>query len=95
MERIREIFETLTSGDTISTRSKSLNEVEALKSAIAEVEQSIRRMIIELRILNDSNGNIMLNSAGSTEAEWDVFFELRRNLLEQEFGRVLTALRNY
>ena len=84
LARVRKIYKTLASGGLLATRSTTLSQVDALKAAIAELEYAIARLVLELKALQRSDGAMMMDSAGTTEADWQHFFEQQRDILEME-----------
>ena len=85
---IREIHDTLKAGGLPDARSHTLNEVEVLRAAIAELEHAIARLVAELRELQASDAIRMIAAAGATEADWPVFFERQRKELETQLERI-------
>jgi hypothetical protein len=65
---IREIHDKLKAGGLPDARSHTLNEVEVLRAAIAELEHAIARLVAELRELQASDAIRMLAAAGVSMA---------------------------
>lgn len=86
--RLREIYEALKTGGMPGTRSATLNEVEALKSAVAELERAIAKLVSELKALQESEGVRMMDKAGTTEDDWQSFFRGQRAILQAELDRI-------
>jgi hypothetical protein len=89
---VREIHEALAAGGLPGTRSSTLNEAEALKAAIAEMEYAIAKQVAELKALQESDGAKLMEVAGSSEAEWQRFFEQQREGLKMELSRLESAM---
>ena len=85
---IREIHDKLKAGGLPDARSHTLNEVEVLRAAIAELEHAIARLVAELRELQASDAIRMMAAAGATETDWPVFFERQRKELETQLERI-------
>ena len=92
LARVREIYEALAAGGQLATRSTTLNEVEALKAAVAELEYAIARLVVELQALQGSDGVKLMDTAGDSEADWQRYFERQRDTLEAELARILLAI---
>ena len=92
LARVREIHVTLAQGGLPETRSTTLSAVEALKAAIAELEYAIARLVTELKALQESDGIGLVDSAGATEAEWEIFFNQQRETLEMELVEIVSAI---
>lgn len=90
--RVREIYEALIAGGIPGTRSNSLSEVEALKAAVAEMEYSIAKQVAELIALQNSDGVKLVEAAGTTETEWQSFFEQQGEALGKELARIMTKI---
>ena len=90
---VREIHDTLKAGGLPDARSHTLNEVEVLRAAIAELEHAIARLVAELRELQASDAIRMMAAAGATEADWPVFFERQRKALETQLERIEQDIR--
>ena len=89
---VRELYETLKAGGLPQTRSTTLSEAESLKAAIAELEYAITKLIAELKALQESDGIKLVDAAGSTEADWELFFDLQQQTLETELATILSDL---
>jgi len=92
LARVRQIHETLAAGGQPGTRSTTLSEAEALKAAIAEMEYAIARLVTELKALQESDGIGLVDSAGATEAEWEIFLNQQRETLEMELVNIVSAI---
>lgn len=92
LSRVREIHETLKAGGLPETRSTTLTEAEALRAAIAELEYAITKLIVEMKSLQEHDGVRLMNSAGSTEADWQCFFEQQQKTLETELSRIVSDI---
>lgn len=92
LTRVREIHEALAAGGLPGTRSTTLSEVEALKSAIAELEYTIAKLVAELKALHENDGIGLMYAAGATEANWHHFFEQQRETLEAELHTIVSNL---
>jgi hypothetical protein len=90
---VQEIHDTLKAGGLPDARSHTLNEVEALRAAIAELEHAIARLVAELRELQASDAIRMMAAAGATETDWPVFFERQRKYLETQLERIEQDIR--
>lgn len=86
--RLQEIYDTLKHGGMPGTRSSTLIEAEALRTAIAEMEYSISEALAELKALQVSDGVSLMNMAGETEADWESFFEQRGRALRMELEKI-------
>lgn len=84
LARVRDIYETLSTGGLPEIRSTTLSEVESIKAAIAELEYAISLIVSELKALHDSDGARLMNVAGATETAWQSYLESQRLILEQE-----------
>ncbi|WP_460155433.1 phospholipase D-like domain-containing protein [Pseudomonas sp. S2_H10] len=91
LARVREILEVLLAGGLPGTRSSTLNEAEALKAAIAEMEHAISKLVAELKALRESEAARLIAAAGSSEADWQRFFEQQKEALEIELARLVAA----
>ncbi len=92
LARVKEIHEALAAGGLPATRSTTLSQAEALRAAIAELEYAITQMVAELKALQASDGVGLMESAGTTEADWQRFFAQQRDTLESELARVVSSL---
>ena len=92
LTRVREIHEVLATGGLPGTRSTTLSEAESLKTAIAEMEYAITRLVVELQALQASDGVKLVNAAGASEAEWQDFFEKQCVTLEMELVEIVSAI---
>ena len=92
LARVREIYEALVAGVLPGTRSTTLSEVEALKAAIAEMEYAIIRLVTELKALQESDGIKLVDAAGGTEVEWEIFLNQQRETLEMELVNIVSAI---
>lgn len=92
LKRVRAIYESLAAGGMPGTRSTTLSEVEVLKAAIAELENAIGALVAELKSLKKSEGVRLMEGAGAVEADWKVFFERQREVLEKELARIEALL---
>jgi hypothetical protein len=92
LARVREIHETLAAGGLTGTRSTTLREIEALKAAIAEMEYAIAKLVAELKALQESDGVKLVDSAGATEAEWQIFLNQQRETLEMELVDIVSKI---
>lgn len=90
--RVREIHESLATGGLPGTRSTTLSEAEALKAAIAEMEYAISRLVAELKTLQNSDGVRLVDNAGATESDWQIFLEQQRETLEMELIDIVSAI---
>ena len=93
LDWLREIHDKLKAGGLPDARSNTLNEVEVLRAAIAELEHAIARLVTELRELQASDAIRMMAAAGATEADWSVFFERQRKELETQLERIEQDIR--
>jgi hypothetical protein len=92
LDRVREIHEVLIAGGIPGTRSNTLSEAEALKAAVAEMEYAIAKQVAELIALQNSDGVKLLEAAGSTETEWQSYFEQQEEALEKELARIVANI---
>ena len=92
LARVREIQETLAAGGLPGTRSTTLTEAEALKAAIAEMEYAIARLVVELKALQDSDGVKLVDAAGATEADWQIFLDQQRETLVMELSNIVSNI---
>ena len=92
LARVQEIHQTLAAGGLPGTRSTTLSEAEALKAAIAEMEYAIARLVTELKALQASDGIKLVDTAGATEAEWEIFLNQQRETLEIELVNIVSAI---
>ena len=92
LARVREIHISLTSRGLPDTRSTTLCTVDALKAAVAEMEYTIARAVMELKALQRSDANRLLESAGSSAADWQKFFEGQLVMLEQEVTKLQSKI---
>lgn len=83
---VKQIYEALQSGSTLQPRSAALTAADSLRAAITELEHSLARLLKELLALRKSDGVQLMDAAGTTEDEWDAFFEQQRRLLTQEMS---------
>lgn len=90
--RVLEIYETLVAGGQPGTRSTTLSEADALKAAIAEMEYAITKMVAELRILQESDGVKLVDAAGATEADWEIYLEMQHEILGNELARIVSDI---
>lgn len=93
LSRMREIYAALAAGGLPATRSSSLTEVEALKAAIAELEHAITSLVAQMKDLQQSDAARLLEAAGSTDTDWQCFFELQGQALELELSRLVSDIR--
>ncbi len=94
LARVREIHEALIAGGIPGTRSTTLSEAEALKTAIAELEYAIAKQVAELKALQESDGARLVKAAGSTEADWQSFFAQQGEALEKELVRIISDIQS-
>lgn len=92
LARVRAIHETLATGGQTGTRSTTLSEAEALKTAIAEMEHAIDKLVAELKALQESEGGKFLDSAGATEEDWQIFLAEQRKTLEMELVDIVSGI---
>lgn len=92
LARVREIHEMLVAGGLPGTRSTTLNEAQALKAAIAEMEYAIASLVAELKALQKSESVRLLETAGATETEWQSFFKRQRATLEAELVKIASKI---
>lgn len=92
LARVKEIHEALKAGGLPDTRSTTLSEVETLKAAIAELETAIKRLIFELKALQGSAGVKLMEAAGSTETDWQRFFDQQYEALENELTKIVSKI---
>ena len=92
LARVREIHEALAAGGLPGTRSTTLSEVEALKAAIAEMEYAIAKLVTELKALQESDGIKLVDAAGGTEVEWEIFLNQQRETLEMELVNIVSSI---
>jgi hypothetical protein len=89
---LRAIHEALAAGGLTGSRSTTLTEVESLKAAIAELEHAIDMLVVELKVLQDSDGIRLTDAAGTGEADWERYFVQQRELLEAELARLVSEI---
>lgn len=89
---VREIYEALLAGGLPGTRSTALNEAEALRAAIAELEYAIAKLVAELTSLQKSASVRLIDTAGTTEADWQCFFKQQREALERELDKIVSDI---
>ena len=92
LAKVRELYEVLMAGGMPGIRSTTLNKVEALAAAIAEMEYAIAKQVTELKALNESDAVKLMTSAGDTEEEWQRFFERNQRRLEVELAKIALRL---
>lgn len=92
LSRVREIHDALKAVGLPETRSSTLSEAEALKAAIAELEFAITRLIAELKALQENEGVRLMDTAGTTEADWQRFLEQQQKTLKMELARIVSAI---
>jgi hypothetical protein len=92
LTRVREIYETLAAGGLPGTRSNTLNEAESLKAAIAEMEYAIARLVVDLQALQASDGVKLVDAAGATEADWQIFLEKQQKILDNELAKIVSDI---
>ena len=90
--RVREIHAVLVAGGLPGTRSRTLSEAEALKAAIAEMEFAIAKQVAELKALQESDGAKLMAGAGSSEADWQHYFEQQQQALKDELARLVSVI---
>lgn len=90
--KVREIYEVLIVGGMPGTRSTTLSKVEALTTAIAEVEYAISRQVGELKALHASEAAKLMRSAGQEEFDWQRFFDRQRERFDDELARIVSCL---
>lgn len=92
LTRVREIYETLAAGGLPGTRSNTLSEAESLKAAIAEMEYAIAKLVVELKALQESDGIKLVDTAGATEADWQIYLEKQQEMLGKELDKILSEI---
>jgi PLD-like domain/DnaJ domain len=90
--RVKEIHGALKAGGLPDTRSTTLSEVDTLKAAIAELETAIKTMVAELKALQISTGVKLMETVGSTETDWQRFFEQQYEALENELAKIVSKI---
>lgn len=76
-------------------RSVTLSRSDALRAAIAELQHRINETLRQLQSLHGSEGADLLRLAGNTEADWLVFFEKQKQLLQEEILQLQHAITLY
>lgn len=92
LAKVREIHAVLLAGGLPGTRSSTLSEAEALSAAIAEMEYAIAKQVAELKALQESDGARLMAAAGSSEADWQRYFDRQTGVLEMELARLVSAI---
>ena len=92
LSRVREIHKALKAAGLTETRSTTLSKSEALRAAIAEMEYAIASLISELKALQESDSAKLVDEAGATEADWQLFLERQRETLEIEMARIMSDI---
>lgn len=92
LSRVREIHKALKAAGLPETRSTTLSKSEALRAAIAEMEYAIASLISELKALQESDSAKLVDEAGATEADWQLFLERQRETLEIELARIMSDI---
>lgn len=92
LPRVREIHKALKAARLPETRSTTLSKSEALRAAIAEMEYAIASLISELKALQESDSARLVDEAGATEADWQLFLERQREILEIEMARIMSDI---
>ncbi|MGS0639832.1 hypothetical protein, partial [Citrobacter sp. VF227] len=90
--QVKDIYEALKAGGIRGVRSSTLSESEALRTAIAELDFTITRIVSELKALQASDGVKLMDAAGFTESEWQAFFQKRYETLEVELAMIVSEL---
>lgn len=90
--QVKDIYEALKAGGIRGVRSSTLSESEALRTAIAELDFTITRIVSELKALQASDGVKLMDAAGFTESEWQAFFQKRYKTLEVELAMIVSEL---
>jgi hypothetical protein len=92
LARVREIHAALAAGGLPVTRSTTLTEADALKAAIAEMEYAIARLVVELQALQASDGVKLVDSAGVTEADWQIFLKAQQEILGNKLAKIVSDI---
>lgn len=92
LTRVREIYQALAAGGLPGTRASTLNEAESLKSAISEMEYAIAKLVFELKALQESDGMKLMDTAGATEADWQLFLKKQQKLLGDELAKIMSEI---
>jgi hypothetical protein len=92
LARVREIYDALSARGLPGTRSTTLSEVEALKAAIAEMEYAIAKLVVELQALQASDGVKLVDSAGVTEEDWQIFLKAQQEILGNELAKIVSDI---
>jgi hypothetical protein len=89
---VRKLHEALLAGAMMETRSTTLNRVDALKAAVAEVDYAIAKLVTELKVMQGSDGARLMEAGGITEADWQRFFEQQHEKMERELLQILSDI---
>lgn len=90
--RVKEIYDSLASGNLMRKRSTVLSEVDKLKAAIAELQFTIAKLIQEHQELSQSQGVQLMNLAGESEHDWHKFLHQQSKALEAELVDLVAEL---
>ena len=88
IEQVRQIYERVKNGDFSQTRATTLSKVEVLKTAIAEIKFQLNKFLAELNHLQSSQAVQLMQFAGTTEVEWQQYFDSQQSMLFRELEKI-------
>ena len=56
------------------------------------MEYSIARLVVELQALQASDGVKLVDAAGATEADWQIFLEAQQEILGNELTKIVSGI---
>ena len=92
IEQVRQILERVKNGDFKQTRATTLSKVDVLKTAIAEIKYQLNKLLSELQRLQASQAVQLMQVAGTTEADWQQYFERQQAMLLSELEKIKTQI---
>ena len=88
LEQVRQIYERVKNGDFTQTRATTLSKVEVLKAAIAEIKYQLDKLLTELQRLQSSQAVQLMQFSGTTEIEWQQYFDGQQSMLLSELEKI-------
>ncbi|MBP9786814.1 MAG: DUF1669 domain-containing protein [Acinetobacter sp.] len=88
LEQVRQIYERVKNGDFTQTRATTLSKVEVLKTAIAEIKYQLDKLLTQLQHLQASQAVQLMQGAGTTEVEWQQYFDGQQSMLLSELEKI-------
>lgn len=95
LDAVRAMYQTLKMGGPLGIRSSLLDEVEALKAALAHLEHQITRLVRHLAALRAGPAVALMEEAARSEADWEAFVAACRNALEEELADIEQQISGY